>query len=163
MGAPAHLDVLLETRDRTVAVESKFLEPFWSSTPYANFSKRYFADGVTRWADVGLPRCQALAEQVSAGDSEFLRLDVPQLLKHALGLWRQGGKDLSLWYVYLEIAGEVGERHHGELEKFEESVGEEIGFKALSYERIVGNLRAVGSSGHGQYEAYLESRYTGRE
>ena len=136
LGGPAHIDVVLEAGDRTVAVESKFLEPFWSANPYATFSKRYFSEGVARWTDVGLPRCEALAEQVYTGELEFLRLDVPQLLKHALGLWRLGEKEVSLWYLYLEIAGNVGVRHRMELERFEESVGDEIGFKALPYNQV---------------------------
>ncbi len=161
LGGPAHVDVVLEVGDRTVGVESKFLEPFWSTTPYATFSKRYFADGIARWTDIGLPRCQALAEQVYTGDLEFLRLDVPQLLKHALGLWKLGGREASLWYLYLELAGKVGARHRMELERFEQSAGEEIGFKALSYDQVMGRLREFGEAGHGKYLSYLENRYGG--
>ena len=161
LGGPAHIDVVLEAGDRTVAVESKFLEPFWSANPYATFSKRYFPDGIARWTDVGLPRCQSLAEQVCSGELEFLRLDVPQLLKHALGLWRLGEKEVSLWYLYLEIAGKAGVRHRMELERFEESVGEEIGFKSLSYNEVIAHLREVGQAGDEEYVSYLENRYGG--
>ena len=161
LGAPAHIDVVLEVGDELVAVESKFLEPFGSSQPYATFSNRYFPPGLPRWTEVGLPGCQALAEQVSRGDLEFLRLDVPQLLKHALGLWRVGRTGVSLWYVYLEMEGEVGERHKIELDRFREMVGEEVGFTALSYDRVFSRLQDDAGAAHDQYVTYLANRYGG--
>lgn len=163
LGAPAHVDVVLEVGDGLVAVESKFLEPFGSSKPYKTFSTKYFPSCVARWADVGLPHCQTLAEQVNRDEVEFLRLDVPQLMKHALGLWRMGRPDVSLWYLYVEMKGVVGERHQHELELFQERVGEEIRFRALSYNRLIERLHEQGNPAHTKYLAFLTGRYRGED
>ena len=159
LGAPAHVDVILEVGEGLVAVESKFLEPFNSRKPYNTFSTNYFHPGVGRWTSVGLPRCQTFAEEVHRAEEEFRWLDVPQLLKHALGLWRMGRPGVSLWYLFVEIEGDGGEQHQQELDLFQERVGAELGFRALSYNQLISRLHERGNPAHAEYVAYLASRY----
>ena len=73
-------------------------------------------------------------------------------------LW---GADQFLLYLYLELEGEVGAPRRMELERFDESVGEEIGFRALSYDEIFARLRELGGEERGEHVAYVESRYGG--
>jgi len=159
-GNPPNLDVTLElTGGCVIGIESKYSE--WlspKSQGKAPFKSKYFPPGSALWSVNGLAKSQALAEQMSRGDVRFRFLDVPQLLKHALGLSNQLGGQFSLYYVYLDWPGEESVVHSEEICQFRQLAGDELGFVALTYQQL---LSALGKESEvdANYLSYLQSRY----
>ena len=159
-GTPPNLDVVLECDDHLIGIESKFLEPFTSTRPFASFSDSYFPEGRKLWGELGLYRCGAVAAGIRCGELEFRFLDAPQLLKHALGLWRHDRAAVSLWCLYFELSGDLGAELDRELSAFRGLVGDELNFEAHSYQDVVERLAAdAESDSYDQYVRYLRGRY----
>ena len=98
---------------------------------------------------------------MSEGRATFLQLNVPQLLKHALGLQR-GVPESASWhlrYLYLDTECPAQPVHAGELARFIEAVGDELRFAALSYQERVSGLGAPGSQDDLEYRQYVTQRY----
>ena len=162
-GAKPNLDVVLETGENIIGIESKFLEPYASDEGYARFSGSYFAGERKLWSDLGLPGCQKLAAAVKEGEMVFRRLDVPQLLKHALGLWRADRDRAALWYIFFRLDGPLGEEHYQEVARVTQLVGPELRFRAHSYQSLIARLEQDGDAGlHQGYLLYLRNRYARR-
>lgn len=161
MGNPPNLDVTLELEGGfTIAIESKFSE--WLTpkpTSKEAFKSKYFSTENGLWAGQGLVASEELANSIYRGDTRFRYLDAPQLLKHALGLVTQLGRQFSLWYVYLQWPGQEAEVHSAEVDLFTQFVGDELGFKALKYQEIATALRND-SQVERVYIDYLENRYS---
>jgi hypothetical protein len=115
----------------------------------------------------GLSACDALARN----HSSYQSLDVPQLLKHILGLHRTTKKTIKpgqqindryrLLYLFYDIQGEVGEAHREEAEKFKQAVDGEIDFQWVTYQTLVSRLKELSNSNerHSEYFDYLKNRY----
>lgn len=88
----------------------------------------------------------------------FRHLDATQLLKHALGLATCLGNKFRLFYVYFDYAGDAGDIHRHEVRQFSDMVGEELAFKALSYQALIGRL-VSSKAGSDAYRSYLCDRY----
>ena len=164
-GTPPHLDVAITySTGFVVAVEGKFTEHLKRSTRgKSNFTMAYFPTSTGRWIGRDLPACQSLAEELWAeelrgGRQRFEYLDPRQLLKHALGLAAQLGNRFSLYYLYYDWPGDGMEAHRREIAFFDEYVGDEIRFKALTYQGVFEKLRDSGQAGS-EYLDYLETRY----
>jgi hypothetical protein len=156
-GTPPNLDVVLCLADgRTIAIESKFLEPYSGPSKKGGFSQSYFRKPY--WNDVNLPNCQKLVNQVNAGEITFEILDVVQLLKHALGLAHSVKASWQLWYLWFDAADSVSDAHRIELLQFSELVGSELRFFALTYQTL---LRRIASQLDtcSEYVDYLRQRY----
>ena len=83
------------------------------------FKDKYFPktrDGGV-WAAAGLPRCQALAEDLHAGRERCNFLHAPQLLKHALGLVKSGRRNSTLVYLYYDWPVREAATHRSELDR----------------------------------------------
>lgn len=93
-GIGPNLDVLLRGDSSTLAIESKFTEPYAKSNNKTFLKPKYFHPG-SLWTDVGLPGCQTIAEMLRTGQHNFKVLDVAQLLKHMLALARKFGTGCS--------------------------------------------------------------------
>ncbi len=162
-GTPPTLDVVLETSNSGVlAIESKFTE--WmtrAGSGGSGLSASYFADGRRLWANRGLPRCQALAERISEGKERFDWLNVPQLLKHGLGLAATQNRPCSLVYVFYDFACEESVSHRHETERFMEAVGDDLNFTSLSYQDLFERLLDICWEAHEDYLKYLAARYFG--
>ncbi len=159
-GTNPHLDVVLETEHGLIGIESKFLEPYRGSRKSSPFAKSYFPAGRRRWAEAGLPECQEMAEELADGRVGFEVLDAPQLLKHALGLWRAGPEEVRLWYLWADLGGSCGQRHRAKLRAFQERVGRELQFVACPYDVLIERMgEADGEGTHGRYLRYLRNRY----
>ena len=164
-GKPPHLDVAI-TRSGgfVVAVEGKFTEHLKRSTRgKSNFTMAYFPRSGGCWAGKGLAACQALAqelwaEELRGGRQRFEYLNPGQLLKHALGLAAQLANRFSLYYLYYDWPGERSETHRREIDVFAEWVGDDIGFKALTYQELYERLRYSGQASP-EYVDYLGTRY----
>jgi len=159
-GIPPNLDVALELSDGfVIGIESKFSE--WLGPKSNNktfFKAKYFPCGPGLWAERGLPESQNLASRMNIGELQFQYLDVPQLLKHALGMATQLVDQFSLYYVYLDWPGKESAVHCDEIALFAELVGEELRFQSLSYQQVLSSLgREQGVDS--VYLSYLGSRY----
>ncbi|WP_354687422.1 PGN_0703 family putative restriction endonuclease [Cupriavidus necator] len=158
----ANLDVCLPLANGVIAgVESKFTEWLRGKATQVGeaFRPPYLANGRRRWEEVGLPRAQGLTEALQEGREAFRHIGAPQLLKHALALARQYGNRWVLRYVYFDWPGPHGERHRDEIRRFQERVGDELKFKAISYQAIFGELCSASRPEYQPYLAYLGERY----
>ena len=164
-GIPPHLDVSITQRGGFVtAVEGKFTEHLGRTTRgKSKFWESYFPRSGKLWAERGLPACQRLADELWAeercgGRQRFEYLDPRQLLKHALGLSANLDGSFVLLYLYYDWIGARPEAHRREVEIFAERVGDEIGFRAFTYQSVFGRLRGSGQADMG-YVEYLADRY----
>jgi hypothetical protein len=160
-GTPPHLDVALRFDDDTVVgIECKFTE-WMAPKPSAprSWPGSYF--GVPcRWAERGLHKCRDLAERLDRGAEHFRHLDAPQLLKHGLGL-AAAGRHFRLLYVYFDCSrrAAAGEAHRHEVARFAAACGDELGFRALSYQQLLAALAPTPGEPMDHYRRYLTDRY----
>jgi hypothetical protein len=159
-GIPPNLDVCIRLASgHTVAIESKFCEWLGRKSPNKeNFKPKYFPAKSSLWTCLGLPKCQDLATDIRDRREHFIHLDVPQLLKHALGLTTTLDARFDLYYVYFDWPGPESAKHRAEITRFSERVGLELRFKAFSYQDLFARVRA--SKGvNPSYVSYLQQRY----
>jgi hypothetical protein len=145
------------------AIESKYGE-WLVRRPRSRrvFKDKYFPSGGEAgvWSAAGLPRCQALAEDVQAGRERLNFLHAPQLLKHALGLAKTGRRDSTLVYLYYDWPVRQATVHRGEIETVIARLGPEIDLRALTYQALFRSLRAA-KGVDSFYLEYLAQRYFG--
>lgn len=135
-GTPPNIDVWLESKTEVVAVESKLLEYF---TPKAaKYSKSYKRDVMNAedcWWDV-------LESSKVAGKRQ---LDVGQLVKHYLGLWRFMSESqiekATLLYLFWEPQNahsiDVCRKHQEEIKTLAEQVSSSrIQFAWMTYSQL---------------------------
>jgi hypothetical protein len=161
-GDPPTVDVALYRPDgRCIAVESKFAE--WlvpRSRGKRAFKDKYFAPGVRPWAALGLPCCQALAEELQDGRERVKHLNAPQILKQALGLASSGLRTSALVYLYYDRPGKEAAVHRAEVDRVLARLVPEIDLLACTYQALFGVLRALPGLEH-DYVDYLAQRYFG--
>jgi hypothetical protein len=143
------------------AIESKFTE--WLTPKSATkppLKDKYFASGAKVWSAVGLPDTQQLAERMQSREISFRYLDAAQLVKHALGLASNLGRNFQLLYLYFDGLGSepAAIAHRSEISQFSEQVGSELGFLAMSYQDLLERLHANDEVDR-DYCLYLQSRY----
>jgi len=158
-GNAPNLDVVIQTADGKVAIESKFTEPYSKSKhEITKFKEKYFANNQKLWHDVGLPKCQQLASDIVNGETEFKMLDAQQLLKHILGLQKSEDKPHLLYLWYSEL-GEESDILRNEIAQFTKKIDDHIGFRSLTYHELNSNLKANTTSEHQEYLRKLGERY----
>lgn len=159
-GTPPNLDLaLMLASGRVIGMESKFTE--WMTPKRASrpaFKQKYFDGGIERWTQSGLPRCQALAWDLMKGALSYRHLDAAQLLKHALGLATQQRNRFALYYLYYDVPSSAGAAHAEEVARFGARVGDELAFKAVTYQDLYQRLAAAPLV-DADYLDYLGSRY----
>jgi hypothetical protein len=154
------LDVLIGTSTALIGIESKRYEPFRSSV---GTEEKKLSDAYWRpvWGDnmEGYQRCR---DSVREGSSQFIRLDVAQLVKHAIALrtevhdvdddneWK--GKRPILFYLYAEpefwpdgtpLSPYDRIQHRSEIEEFSDLVaGDEVLFRSCSYSELLATWSA---------------------
>jgi hypothetical protein len=162
-GSPPNLDVVIRLDDgRLVGVESKFTE--WMTpkkSMAASLAPYVDKDEASYWSRAGLPASHRLVLAMRAGKEKFRHLDVPQLLKHALGLHRASEPGWYLGYLYFDAPGKAQEAHAEEIARFEGAVGDELRFRASSYQAFVASLGPAGDEAEADYLGYLADRYFG--
>jgi len=159
-GDPPTADVVLYRPDgRLVAVESKYAE-WLVPRPRGKraFKDKYFPSGGRVWADAGLPRCQALAEELQDGRERLKFCNAPQLLKHALGLAKSAREGSALVYLYYDRPGKEAPTHRAELDRVRERLGPEVELHVATYQAVFRALRAR-QDVERDYLDYLEQRY----
>lgn len=86
-GRPAMIDVKYETAAATIYVESKFLEPYYSSTH--EISPSYFVDQYYNNATSAAKWIKIFKKvQIMIDSKEFCYYDINQMLKHLLAIYR---------------------------------------------------------------------------
>lgn len=158
-GTPPNLDVVLEHSDgHIIAIESKFSEWLGPGSVKKQFVASYFPEGEGLWQKRGLVDSQSLAEAIQYGQESFRHFDVTQLLKHALGLATQLGQGFSLHYLYFDWPGPESDVHNSEINRFKKAVGEELRFRAISYQELFSRVSKDGKTDQ-EYIAYMRTRY----
>ena len=159
-GADANLDVMLTAADGSLfGIESKFAEPYAPSPTKTRLKPQYFSQNRAVWADAGVSRCQAIAEQLRTGTHDFAVLDVAQLLTHMLALARTGNRWTlcCLWYA---VPGAVADQHRVELQRFTAALGSDAQhFTALTYQELFARMEPLVRAEHAEYIDYLRDRY----
>jgi hypothetical protein len=120
--------------------------------------KSYYANSGELWGKYGLPRCEALARRISAGQEHFVWLADTWLLNNILGLVDKFGKDftfLYLWYDYT-FCGQAILRT--EVETFILRLNGEIDFRAMTYQELFQKMQGDPAVDE-KYMAYLRERY----
>lgn len=160
-GKPPNLDIVIRLEPEiTFAIESKFCE--WLTPKRVSkppFKEKYFVPVTDLWLRAGLPKCQDLANDLRLNTEHFLYLDAPQLLKHALGLATNLKQQFSLCYLYYDWPSSESETHRKELDRFASRLGEEIRFRAITYQELFSWLADRCGSTDGEYVEYLRRRY----
>ena len=139
------LDVLIDTRDTIVGIESKRFEPFRSKGA-ASLSDAY-------WRPVWGKRmqgCEGVRNGLRDGSRRFQHLDATQLVKHAFGLRTaaaRAGKRAVLVYLHCEplawpdgrVLPDSGrERHRREIDEFAAAIaGDEVDYVVLTWRKIL--------------------------
>lgn len=158
-GIPPHIDVALLGDDtKPFCVESKFTEPYGSDKNDKPFEISYFPEGSELWAKHGLTNCQALAEDINRGGTNFAHLGAPQLLKHILGLANKFGKDFTLLYLWYDYSSDEATVHSQEIDTFVQNLNGEVDFCTMTYQDLFQKMQANPTVDE-KYVAYLKERY----
>lgn len=157
---PPHLDLEF-TGPIPLAIESKFTETYNRKTRRDN--KDTHLDLYLEHSDIwnGIPKVKAVAQSIvqeSGARTNFEYLDVPQLIKHILGLSCSYGGQFSLLYVWYKINSNEANRHEQELARFSISIKDEISFQTLTYQDLFNKFRNFPDI-DSAYLEYLERRY----
>jgi len=158
-GIAPHLDVVLRgDESKPFFIESKFTEPYQPHSTEGTFTKSYFPDSGELWEKYGLTRCEALARRINANQEQFSRLNVPQLLKHILGIVNTSQKDFTLLYLWYDYPSSEAAEHRAEVETFMLRLNGGIDFRAMTYQGLFKGMQGDATVDSG-YLAYLAERY----
>lgn len=159
-GNPPNLDLVLGLAGgRTVAVESKFTEPYGHANQTSRFKPKYFPSGNGLWHNHGLLRCQKLADQLNWNELRLQHLNAAQLLKHILGLAQSSVGEFVLYYLWYAVPSGEASQHAAEVKAFADEVSPELDFRSLTYQELFFSaLRDLGAE-HSAYLKYLGERY----
>ena len=157
---PPHLDIEF-TGHIPLAIESKFTETYHRKTRRDN--KDTHIDVYLEHRDIwnGIPKIKALAESISqqsGARTDFEYLDVPQLIKHVLGLMCSFHGRFSLLYLWYKIDSNEAKQHEEELTRFTISIKDEISFQTMTYQDLFNKIRHL-TDADSAYLKYLERRY----
>lgn len=151
------LDVVVETADALIGIESKRYEPFRGKAA-SSFSRAYWRPV---WGD-GMAGYQKVRDGLRDARIAFSHLDAVQLVKHALGLrsavHRDGPrlrKKAVLFYLFAEparwpdgraVSADAIAAHRAEVSRFAALVdGDEVAFRWATYAEL---LEGWCTSGH---------------
>jgi len=157
---PPHLDIEF-SGTIPLAIESKFTETYHRKTRRDNRDTHldvYLAHR-TLWDRV--PGIRALAESIShqsGARTDFEYLDVPQVIKHILGLRCSYPGQFSLLYLWYKINSNEAKQHEKELDRFSNSISDEMSFQTMTYQDLFNDIRHLPDA-DSAYLKYLERRY----
>ncbi len=159
-----NLDVLLTLVDGSrVAIESKFSEPYRSKARL-ELAAKHFENKDGLWSGQGLHGCQRLANALKPEGNhpaDWHHLDVPQLLKHMLGLSHDDpGRHYTLIYLWFDPGTPDAIRHKQEIDLFTKEVANDaLAFRSMTYQDFFNRLRGGLGVQHSDYCSYLKGRY----
>lgn len=157
-GIPPHLDVEFNnTLSIPFLIEAKFTEIYRMKTK-RRIKEKYLNSLL--WRE--LPGCENLARLIrrqEIGKTNFSFLDVPQLIKHILGLTKRYGKRgfklLYLWYDYTSLEAE---KHRLEIREFTRFISDEVVFLNMTYQELFKRIKENPIASK-DYIDYLAKRY----
>lgn len=154
-----NLDLMLHLSDgEQIAIESKFIEPYRNPGKPRALSPKYLPKGTRRWGAIGLEGAQRIADRSLA---EWTSLDVPQLLKHLLGL-RSEQPEVPARLILLWCDTGLGDAkvHATEIERFRQEVnGPAVHFSSMTYQQLFAALGGASPVAHGGWSAWMAGRY----
>ena len=155
-----HLDVEFDGRS-PLAIESKFTETYRRKTRRPN-ADTHLDEYLARPRHMGRHSqgsspCQEHRPTVGT-KTEFQYLDVPQLIKHILGLNSSYHGRCALLYLWYQVDSPEAERHEQELERFCSMIGSNIRFRAMTHQDLFDKIKRVPDV-DSAYLQYLERRY----
>jgi hypothetical protein len=164
------LDVLIETDDAIIGIESKRYEPFRPRAP-AHFAETYWRPVWGR----AMNGFEGVRDALRLNPARYASLDGAQLVKHSLGMRtavqnrREARKLAILYYLYAEPAGwpdgrtispEAVQAHRLEVASFAASVSEnEVRFISCSYRELLGNWSAGAPADVQDHVRALQTRF----
>jgi hypothetical protein len=160
------LDVVVETDERFIGIESKRYEPFRDKKK-VDFSSAFDRDVWGR----NMGAFNAMRKALSSGRKQYAHLDGAQLVKHAYGLFTQAktrGKSACLVYLYSEPPYPAGRQiprssltaHSEEVSDFAEAVsGADVQFASLRYADLLRKWITDGISTLHDHALELQKRY----
>jgi hypothetical protein len=158
---PPNLDVLLETDDEVLAIESKLTE-YLTGNEKAAFADRY----VEAVKDIADPSWADVYRLLRDEPTHFLFLNADQLVKHYLGLKRAQQSDprpVTLLYLYWEPPNADGPayvEHRRETSEFAALVGDPlVRFRSLSYPELWAHWEKAKRSEQLEHLARVRERY----
>jgi len=160
-----NLDVVIENPDdayiKAYAIESKFTEPYSSrkegkKSHRESLSKYLHAESIWK----GLTHLKEHCESKNL-DDEYKYLDMPQLVKHILGLKRFYGKSgFRILYLWYDVPGGEGWQHRKETEQFiTHTKKDRLKVMAISYQELFARFEKLYINGNEEYMSYLSDRY----
>ena len=159
-----NLDVVIENQGKSkykaYGIECKFSEPYskWEGrkSHRESLSSYLQVDGI--WE--GLPHLKALSDSKGLNE-EYQYLDMPQMVKHLLGLTRKyGKKKFRLLYLWYDVPGEEGWQHRREIQQFlKETEKDQLKVSEISYKELFARLSDHYMNGNEEYMGYLSDRY----
>jgi hypothetical protein len=157
-----NLDVLLTLENGSrVAIESKFSEPYRSKARL-EITAKYFGNKEGLWSLQGLLGSQRLANALRPDrPANWHHLDVPQLVKHMLGLSHDDpGRHYTLIYLWFDLGTPDAVRHKQEIDLFTKEVANDaLAFRSMTYQDFFNHLRDELGVQHSDYCSYLKNRY----
>jgi len=96
--------------------------------------------------------------QKSRARTDFEYLDVPQLIKHILGLTSCYRGKFSLLYLWYKIDSNEAKQHEEELDEFSIRIKDEISFQIMTYPELFNKIKQLPDV-DSAYLKYLERRY----
>ncbi|MGA9048437.1 MAG: hypothetical protein WB588_05515 [Dehalococcoidia bacterium] len=157
---PPHLDIEFGGRI-PLAIESKFTEIYHRTTRRNNNNTHlhYYLAQDSIWKK--LPKTKDLAlriKQQSSSRTDFEYLDVPQLIKHILGLTHSPYPQFTLLYLWYRIDSDEATRHEKELAWFSSAINGEISFRTMTYQDLFNEIKKIATV-NPEYLDYLGRRY----
>jgi hypothetical protein len=151
-----NLDLLFMHGDgASVAVESKFAEPYRKPGRRAKLSPKYFPPGTGLWSQVRMGGAQRVADSIQ---SAWTYLDAGQLLKHMLGLAHDQCAR-TLLYLWYDTGREDARAHREEVVRFASAVENEvIEFRSRTYQEVFQSLQEWPEPAGG-WSVYMNGRY----
>lgn len=157
----SHIDVeFSDGNSRAFAIEAKFTEPYVITTQRNNTHLDKYLKQDEIWT--GLIECKKLAKEVLEEESNktsWAHLDVPQLLKHILGLsCCYGTKRFILSYLWYDCGTQESRDHSHEIDEFGERIKGEIYFTSNTYQNLFDKIVKIHRLDK-EYLSYLGERY----
>ena len=180
-GNPANLDLLINSAGLSLAIESKFIEPYRGlsykdSDGKREFRPAYFSQPKRAiWKQ--LPSCLEEAQRIDLARRNqaprYLRFDAPQLLKHLVGLERNlpasgtpnrcdSYRLVNLWY---DAGSPEATEYREEASMFAEAIKPDLipgrrEFRLLAYQELFSRIEMLPPFERAEeYLCYLRARY----
>jgi hypothetical protein len=160
LGTP-NLDIVFSGKQaKPFAIEAKFSEPYRTTTQRNDTNLDKYLNKESLWE--GLQGCKKIAREILAqegGKTKWEHLDVPQLIKHILGLsYKYEPSGFTLLYLWFDCGTAEAKELSREILTFRDCVKSEIDFRSMNYQELFSKIKGL-SNVDKEYTSYLGGRY----